>query len=123
MTSVISNKENGTLITPPVITRVILIPLATPRFSDGTEPIIELMLGGPNSAAPKPNKTRLIKTALYEDFWVSVENQNNAALFTAKPTELNTRLPYLSASLPVIGLKANITSSMGISEIPAFKAL
>ena len=68
MTNVISNNENGTLRTPPVVLNVIRIPLATPRFSAGTEPITELILGGPNIALPRPNKTRLIKTALYEDF-------------------------------------------------------
>jgi len=56
ITNVISSKENGTLRTFPVAVRVILIPLATPRFSAGTEPIIELELGETNSAIPKPNK-------------------------------------------------------------------
>ena len=83
----------------------------------------ELMLGEANSATPKPNSSRLINTALYEDFSFSVENQINAAAFKAKPTELNTRLPYLSASLPLIGLKTKITISIGMSKTPVFKAL
>ena len=123
MTNVINNKENGTLITPAVWLMVILIPLAIPRFSAGTEPMIELMLGEANSAIPQPNSSRLINTALYEDFSFSVENQIKADAFKAKPTELNTRLPYLSDSLPLIGLKTRITISIGISKTPAFKAL
>ena len=118
-----SSKENGTLRTLPVWLRVILIPLATPRFSAGTEPITELVLGEANSALPKPNNSRLINTAPYEDFSFSVENQISAAAFKAKPTELNTRLPYLSDSLPLIGLKTRTTISIGMSKTPAFKAL
>ena len=67
MTNVISSKENGTLRTPPVVLKVILMPLATPRFSDGTDPITEVILGGPNNELPNPNNTRLIKTAPYVD--------------------------------------------------------
>jgi hypothetical protein len=123
ITSVISNKENGTLSTPPVEFRVILIPLATPRFSAGTEPITELTLGEENSAIPRPNSSRLTNTAVYEDFAVNVENQISAAALNASPTELNTRLPYLSASLPLIGLKTKITISIGISRTPVLKGL
>src|SRR5271157_2475401 len=75
ITNVMSSKENGTLITFPVWTSVALIPLATPRFSAGTEPIIELTLGEANKALPKPNSSRLINTAPYEDLSFSVENQ------------------------------------------------
>ena len=99
------------------------MPLATPRFSAGTEPITELVLGETNSALPKPNSTRLINTAPYEELSFSVENQINAEAFKAKPTELNTRLPYLSDSLPLIGAKMRTTISIGMSETPAFKAL
>ena len=123
ITSVISNKENGTLRTPAVWLMVILIPFAIPRFSAGTEPIIELTLGEANNAIPKPNNSRLINTAPYEDLSFNVENQNSAEAFKAKPTELNTRLPYLSASLPLIGLKTKITISIGMSKTPVFKAL
>ena len=94
-----------------------------PRFSAGTEPITELVLGEANSAMPNPNSNILTNTMLYEDFSVSVENQINAAPFKAKPTDVNTRLPYLSASLPLIGLTAKMTISIGISRIPVFKAL
>jgi hypothetical protein len=123
ITNVINNNENGTLSTPPVELRVILIPFATPRFSGGTEPITELILGGPYNAIPIPNKSRLINTAPYEERSFSVENQISAEAFMAKPTELKTRLPYLSDSLPLIGLNANITISIGISKIPVFRAL
>ena len=99
------------------------MPLATPRFSAGTEPITELVLGEMNRALPKPNSSRLINTAPYEDLSFSIENQISAEAFKAKPTELNTRLPYLSDSLPLIGLKMSITISMGMSKIPAFKGL
>src|SRR5271157_5293260 len=97
ITSVMSSKENGTLRTPPVWLRVILIPFATPRFSAGTEPITELMLGEANKAIPQPNSKRLTNIAPYEDLSFNVENQTNAEAFKAKPTELNQRLPYLSA--------------------------
>ena len=123
MTNVINNKENGTLITPAVWLMVILIPLAIPRFSAGTEPITELMLGEANSAIPQPNSSRLINTAPYEDFSFSVENQIKADAFKAKPAEPNIRVPYLSDNLPLIGLKTRITISIGISKTPAFKAL
>ena len=123
ITNVISSKENGTLSTLAVWLMVILIPFAIPRFSAGTEPITELTLGGANSAVPKPNNTRLINTAPYEDLSFNVENQNNAEANKAKPIELNTRLPYLSANLPLIGLKTNITISNGMSKTPVFKAL
>jgi hypothetical protein len=63
ITNDISSKENGTLNTPPVELRAILIPFATPRFSGGTEPITELMFGGPYRAIPTPSKSRLINTA------------------------------------------------------------
>ena len=43
ITSVISSKENGMLRTPAVWLMVLTIPLATPRFSGGTEPITELV--------------------------------------------------------------------------------
>ena len=118
-----SSRDNGTLRTLPVILRVILTPLATPRFSAGTELITELVLGEANSDLPKPNNIRLINTALYEDFSFSVENQISAEAFKAKPTELNTLLPYLSDSLPLIGLMTKTTISIGISKTPAFKAL
>ncbi len=117
------SRDNGILRTFPVWLRVILIPLATPRLSAGTEPITELEFGEANSALPKPNKTRLINISVYEDFSFSVENQNSAEAFKAKPTELNIRLPYLSANLPLIGLMMNTTISMGISIAPASKAL
>jgi hypothetical protein len=123
ITSVISSKEKGTLRTFPVWSRVILIPFATPRFSAGTEPMIELVLGGINKALPAPNSSRLINTAPYEDFSVNVENHISAAALETKPTVLSTRLPYLSASLPLIGLMKKITISMGMSKTPVFKAL
>jgi hypothetical protein len=100
-----------------------LIPFATPRFSAGTEPITELMLGEANRARPNPNKNRLINTAVYGDFSVSVENHISAEAFKAKPIELRTLLPYLSASLPLIGLRTKIIISIGISKMPVFKAL
>ena len=100
-----------------------LIPFAMPRFSAGTEPIMELVMGETNNAIPKPKSSRLINTTLYEDLSFSVENQINAAALKAKPTELSTRLPYLSASLPLIGLMAKITISIGMSRIPVFAAL
>jgi hypothetical protein len=118
-----SSRENGTLRTLAVEFRVNLIPFATPRFSPGTEPITALTLGEANNEVPKPNNTRLINTAPYEDLSFRVENQNNAEAIKAKPTELNTRLPYLSASLPLIGLMKNITISIGMSKTPVFKAL
>ena len=123
MTNVINSKENGTLKTLAVELRVILIPLAIPRFSAGTEPITELVLGEAKSATPTPSRSRLINTALYEDFSVNLENQSSAAPLKAKPTELNTRLPYLSAILPLIGLKTRTTISIGISKTPVFKTL
>ena len=85
--------------------------------------MIELILGGPNSDLPNPNSNRLNKTAPYVDFSFSVENQIKALAFKAKPTELNTRLPYLSDSLPLIGPMTRTTSSMGMSKTPALKAL
>ena len=99
------------------------MPFATPRFSTGTEPIIELVLGEINSALPKPKSTRLINTALYEEFSFSVENQISAEAFKAKPTELKIRPPYRSDSLPLIGLKTKTTISIGIRMIPALIAL
>jgi hypothetical protein len=63
ITSVISSKENGTLSTFAVWLSVILMPLATPRFSGGTAPITELTLGEANKAVPNPNKNKLINTA------------------------------------------------------------
>ena len=47
----------------------------------------------------------------------------NAEAFKAKPTETSTRLPYLSDSFPLIGLKTKIMISIGINKTPAFKAL
>jgi hypothetical protein len=85
--------------------------------------MIALMFGGPNKAIPEPNNTRLINTALYEDLSVSVENQIKAAAFKAKPADVNIRLPYLSAILPLIGLKTKMTTSSGIRSKPAFNAL
>jgi len=123
ITSVISNKEKGTLSTPPVIFNVILMPLATPRLSAGTDPMIELVFGGINNALPKPNSIRLINTALYDDVAFRVENQINAEAFKAKPTELKIRPPYRSDSLPLIGLKTKTTISIGIRMIPALIAL
>ena len=64
-----------------------MIPLATPRFSGGTEPIIELVLAGANNANPKPNNKRLTNTVLYEDLSPNVENQIKAAASKAKPSE------------------------------------
>ena len=66
-----------------------MIPLATPRFSGGTEPIIELVLAGANNANPKPNNKRLTNTVLYEDLSPNVENQIKAAASKAKPSEDN----------------------------------
>ena len=51
-------------MTLPVWLMVILMPLATPRFSGGTEPMIELVLGEANIAIPKPNRIKLISTWL-----------------------------------------------------------
>ena len=99
------------------------MPLATPRFSAGTELIIELAFGEANSDLPIPNRIRLTNTSPYDDLSLSVANQNKATAFKPKPTELNTRLPYLSANLPLIGLKTRTTISIGISKTPAFKAL
>ena len=62
ITSVISNKENGMLRTPAVWVMVLTIPLDTPRFSGGTEPIIELVMAGANNASPIPNSSKLTKT-------------------------------------------------------------
>ena len=93
ITSDISSKDNGTLKTLAVWFNVSLIPFATPRFSGGTEPMIELTFGAANNAVPKPINNKLIKTAPYEDLVLSVENQNKAAAFKTKPIELNNRLP------------------------------
>jgi hypothetical protein len=57
------------------------------------------------------------------ELWFSVENQKSAAALKAKPTEVNTRLPYLSANRPLMGLIAKIIISIGISKTPVFKAL
>jgi len=100
-----------------------LIPFATPRFSGGTELITDLLTGEENNAMPKPKSNRLIKTPVYEDFSFNFENQINADALKAQPTAVNTRLPYLSASLPLIGLKQKITTSIGMSRIPVFKGL
>ena len=94
ITRVISSKEKGTLSTPPVILSVILMPLATPRFSAGTEPIIELVLGDMNSARPKPNKIRLNNTALVEEFRLSVENQIRAKAFGATDDNIKGGVLY-----------------------------
>jgi hypothetical protein len=64
ITNVISSSEKGTLRTPAVWLMVFLIPLATPRFSAGTEPMIALVLAGANNAKPKPNKTKLVNTVV-----------------------------------------------------------
>ena len=68
ITSVINNKENGTLSTLPVWLRVMLMPLAMPLLSGGTEPMMELTLGEANSDIPMPNNIRLTSMALYEEF-------------------------------------------------------
>ena len=62
-------------------------------------------------------------TAPYEEFSFKVENQIRAEPLIAKPNELNTRLPYLSDSLPLIGLKIRTIASIGMSAIPVLKAL
>ena len=85
--------------------------------------MIELVFGGINSARPNPNNIRLINTALYEDFSLSVENQINAEAFRARPTELKTRPPYLSDNLPQIGLKTNTMISIGIRITPVLTAV
>ena len=64
ITSVIKSKENGTLSTLPVWLRVILMPLAIPLLSGGTEPMMELTLGEANSDIPMPNNIKLTSMAL-----------------------------------------------------------
>lgn len=123
MTSDISSKEKGMLSTIPVWLSVILIPLATPRFSAGTELMTELEFGDANSDLPRPNSTRLINTEPYEDLSFKVENQISALAFRARPAELKTRLPYLSASLPAIGPSMSTITSIGINKMPVFRAL
>jgi hypothetical protein len=56
------SNDKGTLRTFPVWTRVILTPLAMPRFWAGTELIMELELGDVNNALPKPKSIRLTST-------------------------------------------------------------
>ena len=64
ITSVINSREKGTLSTLPVWLRVMLMPLAIPLRSGGTEPMMELTLGEANSDIPMPNKTKLTNIAL-----------------------------------------------------------
>jgi len=45
-----------------------LMPLAIPLLSGGTEPIMELTLGEAKSDIPMPNNIRLTNIALYEEF-------------------------------------------------------
>ena len=84
---------------------------------------MDLLLGETNNAIPKPKSSRLTNTKLYEDLSFSVENQINAEALKTQPNEVNTRLPYLSASLPLIGLTQKIMISIGMSNMPVFKGL
>jgi len=70
-----------------------------------------------------PNNTKLNNIAPYEELSFSVENQNSAKAFNASPIELNPRLPYMSANLPLSGLKIRTTMFIGTSMRPAAKAL
>jgi hypothetical protein len=64
-----------------------IIPLATPRVSAGTDPIVELVLAGANSANPKPNPfyTGILASFLNSSkrllFWSTTKSLNNLRRF------------------------------------------
>src|SRR5919202_3776277 len=107
--------------TAPTFTTRVRAPLATPRFSGGTELIIAGVLG--ELKIPDPAPTTIIHTAIsqYGVSTPTVVMPSKPAAVTSMPRVLIRRVEARSAIRPENGAKTNIAPANGVSRNPVVR--
>lgn len=107
------------LMTLPALKNIVRTLVAIPRLCGGMTSIIIFALGEKNNPEPSPMiSIQRINSQIAVDVEMNIIPKSPPAEI-AKPIVVNPRLPYLSASLPLIGAPMACVMAKGVKKSPA----